>query len=160
MWLLRWNISLRKKRFLKIIDRGPYLVGFPAMQIMNLWGMFFHPANVSSLTFALEVKSCSALCGQGRKLPKHYVKFPIFSSIACINVGIFSIRFSYEIFSGFGDSSCWNLNFCFSLLKLTFLYFQSWRLATQEPLIILEPKLMEKLPTLMQAIEEKLGNFT
>ena len=47
---------------MKFIDRGPYLVGFPAMQIMNLWGMFFHPANVSSLTFALEVKSCSALC--------------------------------------------------------------------------------------------------
>ena len=47
---------------MKIIDRGPYLVGFPAMQIMNLWGMFFHPANVSSLTFTLEVKSCSALC--------------------------------------------------------------------------------------------------
>ena len=32
------------------------------MQIMNLWGMFFHPANVSSLTFSLQVKSCSALC--------------------------------------------------------------------------------------------------
>ena len=47
--------------FLEISDKGPYLVGFPAMQIMNLWGMFFHPANVSSLTFTLEVKSCSAL---------------------------------------------------------------------------------------------------
>ena len=52
----------KKKRFLKIIDRGPYLVGFPAMHIMNLWGMSFHPANVLSLTFALEVKYCSALC--------------------------------------------------------------------------------------------------
>ena len=83
-----------------------------------------------------------------RKLPKHYVKFSNFSSIACINVGSFSMSFGCEIFSGFGDSSCWNFNFRFSLLKLTFLYFQSWRLATQEPLIILEPKLMEKLPTL------------
>ncbi len=64
MWLLRLNIWLRKKRFLKIIDRGPYLVGFPAMQIMNLWGMFFHPVYVSSLTFSLWVKSCSALCAQ------------------------------------------------------------------------------------------------
>ena len=33
------------------------------MLIMYLLGMLFHPANVSSLTFALEVKSCSALCG-------------------------------------------------------------------------------------------------
>ena len=32
------------------------------MLIMYLLGMLFHPANVSSLTFALEVKSCSALC--------------------------------------------------------------------------------------------------
>ena len=33
------------------------------MLIMYLLGMLFHPANVLSLTFALEVKSCSALCG-------------------------------------------------------------------------------------------------
>ena len=33
------------------------------MLIMYLLGMLFHPANVSSLVFALELKSCSALCG-------------------------------------------------------------------------------------------------
>ena len=32
------------------------------MLIMYLLGMLFHPANVSSLVFALELKSCSALC--------------------------------------------------------------------------------------------------
>ena len=51
------------KRFLKIIDRGPYLVGFPAMWIMDLWGMLFHSGNVLPLIFALSFKSCSALCG-------------------------------------------------------------------------------------------------
>ena len=40
------------------------------MLIMYLLGMLFHPANVSSLTFALEVKSCSALC-------EHCVKISI-----------------------------------------------------------------------------------
>ena len=55
-----------------------------------------------------------------RKLPKHYVKFPNFSSIACINVGSFSMSSGCKIFSGFGGSSCWNFNFRFSLLKLTF----------------------------------------
>ena len=34
------------------------------MLIMYLLGMLFHPVNVSSLTFALEVKSCSALCAE------------------------------------------------------------------------------------------------
>ena len=42
-----------KKWFLKIIDRGPYLVGFPAMLIIDLLGMHFHPAKVSSLFFSL-----------------------------------------------------------------------------------------------------------
>ena len=26
---------------MKFSDSGPYLVGFPAMQIMNVWGMLF-----------------------------------------------------------------------------------------------------------------------
>ena len=34
------------------------------------------------------------------------------------------------------------------------------QLESPKPLKILQPKLMEKLPTLMQAIEEKLGNFS
>ena len=34
------------------------------MLIMYLLGMLFHPANVSSLIFALELKSCSALCAK------------------------------------------------------------------------------------------------
>ena len=40
------------------------------------------------------------------------------------------------------------------------LMLKIWQLKSPEPLEILQPKLMEKLPTLMQAIEEKLGNFT
>ena len=43
----------KKKQFLKIIDRGPYLVGFSAMQIMNFWGILFHPVNVLSPVFAI-----------------------------------------------------------------------------------------------------------
>ena len=42
---------------------------------------------------------------EGRKLPKHYVKFPNFSSIACINVGSFSMSFGCKIFCGLGDFS-------------------------------------------------------
>ena len=34
------------------------------MLIMYLLGMLFHSAKVSSLFFALELKSCSALCAQ------------------------------------------------------------------------------------------------
>ena len=41
---------------------------------MYLLGMLFHPVNVSSLTFALEVKSCSALCA---KLPKNLGKLQL-----------------------------------------------------------------------------------
>ena len=51
-----------KNQFLKIIDRGPYFVGFPAMRIMDFWCMLFHPVNVLSPIFALLFKSCSALC--------------------------------------------------------------------------------------------------
>ena len=42
-----------KNRFLKIFVSGPYLVRFPAMLIIDLLGMHFHPANVSSQIFAL-----------------------------------------------------------------------------------------------------------
>ena len=51
-----------EKRVLKIVDSGPYFVEFPAMQIMVLWGMLFHPANDSSLGFGLLFRSCSAPC--------------------------------------------------------------------------------------------------
>ena len=38
------------------------------MLIMYLLGMLFHPANVSSLNFALELKSCSAF-GETANVP-------------------------------------------------------------------------------------------
>ena len=85
----------KKKRILKIIDRGPYLEGFPAMRIMNLWGMLFHPANVLSLVFALELKSCSALCdlqvtsgpsssSQENGPSLEVLKLPVFPPLFCL----------------------------------------------------------------------------
>ena len=53
------------------------------------------------LFFIQNAHSC-----EGRKLPKRHAKFTNFSSIACINVGSFSISFGSKISSGSGDSSC------------------------------------------------------
>ena len=125
MWLLRWNISLRKKRFLKIIDRGPYLVGFPAMQIMNLWGMFFHPANVSSLTFSLWVKSCSALCDVeieilGIRPKKHFIWF---HKIHNLDVGLHSVAKQRVKHILWKSLAC-----VLTLLLQNLHYFEIWRI--------------------------------
>ena len=53
-----------KNRFLKISDSGPYLVGFPAMQIADLWTLLYHPANVLSPFFTLLFISRSACCAE------------------------------------------------------------------------------------------------
>ena len=72
------------------------------------------------LFFIQNAHSC-----EGRKLPKRYVKFTNFSSIACINVESFSISFGSKISigSGYTYSSCQSFDFPFSLPKLTFFTF-------------------------------------
>ena len=92
-----------------------------------------------------------------RKLPKHYVKFPKFSSIACINVGSFSMSFGSKIISG-----SWVASLQLWKYKKVSFSKEKWKfqqLKSPKPLKISQPKLMEKLPILMQATEEKLGNF-
>ena len=67
------------------------------------------------------------------------------------------------IFSSKIISGSWVASFQLGKYKKVSFSKEKWKfqqLESPKPLKILQPKLMEKLPTLMQAIEEKLGNFT
>ena len=46
-----------KNQFLKISDSGPYFVRFPAMQIMDLQTMLYHPAKVLAMLFTFSLDS-------------------------------------------------------------------------------------------------------
>ncbi len=93
----------------------------------------------------------------GSKLPKSYVKSTNFLSNACINMGSLSMSFRCKIFNGSGVTyKPSNLKMQISKLKWTFFHSFNFEDSTPEPLKILQLKLMDKLPILVQAIEENL----
>ena len=86
----------------------------------------------------------------------------LFSSIANINMETFSMSFGPKILSDSGFTSHQTLSFHFSILKWAFfsMYFQIWGFVTPQSLIFLQPKLTDKLLTLFQVIDRKIGDFT
>ena len=66
------------------------------------------------------------------------------------------MSFGCKIFDGFEVMTCQSWNYEKNPFKYGNLHFKIWLLVTPESFEILKPKLMEKLPTLVWAIEEKL----
>ena len=63
---------------------------------VNVYPMYVHCLAIRTNFLGFFIQNTHTR--QVRKLPKHYVKFPNFSSIACINVGSFSMSFGCQHF--------------------------------------------------------------